>query len=112
MWLYYFLNDLDKCFLPRHYVHLFVKGNSGRKTRCVNVLQSPVLLFSAGVSTLCHSDDADSAAVMTFHYCHANFPRSLWPAVSLSPIINTTVWPPSCLLSVTHGDAKTSVASL
>lgn len=55
------------------------------------------VLFSAALSSLCHSDDADSAVVMTFPHCHANISRSLWPAVSLSPIISTTVWPPRCL---------------
>lgn len=76
------------------------------------MLQSTVLLFSAGFSTLCHSDDADSSVVMTFHHCHANISRSLWPAVSLSPIISTTVWPPSRLLSLTSGDMRTSEESL
>lgn len=68
---------------------------------------SVCLLFSTALSSLCHSDDADSAVVMTFPHCHANISRSLWPAVSLSPIISTTVWPPSCLLSRTSRDTKT-----
>lgn len=55
------------------------------------------LLFSTALSSPCHSDDADSAVVMTFPHCHANISRSLWPPVSLSPIISTTAWPPSCL---------------
>lgn len=79
------------------------------KKRRVVVFPSPLLLFSAGFSTLCHSDDADSSVVMTFHHCHANISRSLWPAVSLSPIISTTRWPASRLLSMTGGDIRTSV---
>ncbi|TNN44171.1 hypothetical protein EYF80_045616 [Liparis tanakae] len=31
---------------------------------------------------------------MTFPHRHANMLRSLWPAVSLSPTISATVWPP------------------
>lgn len=69
------------------------------------------LLFSTALSSQCHSDDADSAVVMTFPHCHANIPRSLWPAVSLSPIISTTVWPPCCLLSRTSSDTNASPES-
>lgn len=45
-------------------------------------------VLAAAPASLCHSNDADSAAVMTFPHCHANIPRSLWPAVSLSPTIS------------------------
>lgn len=69
------------------------------------------LLFSTALSSPCHSDDADSAVVMTFPHCQANIRMSLWPAVSLSPIISTTLWPPSCLLSMTSRDTKTSPES-
>lgn len=41
------------------------------------------------------SDDADSAAAVTFPRCHANTHRSLWPAVALSAAINARVWLPS-----------------
>lgn len=53
-----------------------------------------VLMFSvlaAAPASLCHSNDADSAVVMTFPHCHANIPRSLWPAVSLSPTIRPSL---------------------
>lgn len=53
-----------------------------------------VLMFralAAAPASLCHSNDADSAVVMTFPHCHANIPRSLWPAVSLSPIISPSL---------------------
>lgn len=69
------------------------------------------LLFSTALSSQCHSDDADSVVVVTFPHCHANISRSLWPAVSLSPIISSTARPPSCLLSMTGGDTKTSLQS-
>lgn len=56
--------------------------------------EQDVLMFSAlaaAPASLCHSNDADSAVVMTFPHCHANIPRSLWPAVSLSPTISPSL---------------------
>lgn len=77
---------------------MHLQSNSPQKKQPKMCECPPVcLLFSMALSSLCHSDDADSAVVMTFPHCHANIPRSLWPAVSLSPIISTTVWPTSCL---------------
>lgn len=42
------------------------------------------LLFSMALSSLCHSDDADSAVVMTFPHCHANI--SQVPLASSVPV--------------------------
>lgn len=57
--------------------------------RKVDVLMLSVL--AAAPASLCHSNDADSAVVMTFPHRHANVPRSLWPAVSLSPTIRPSL---------------------
>lgn len=66
--------------------------------KCYFALQSQrkqdVLMLSvlaAAPASLCHSNDADSGVVMTFPHCHANIPRSLWPAVSLSPTISPSL---------------------
>lgn len=47
--------------------------------------------LAAAPASLRHSNDADSAVVMTFPHRHANVPRSLWPAVSLSPTISPSL---------------------
>lgn len=48
-------------------------------------------VLAAAPASLCHSNDADSAVVVTFPHRHANIPRSLWPAVSLSPTISPSL---------------------
>lgn len=63
-------------------VQCYFTSQSQRK---VDVLMLSVL--AAAPASLCQSNDADSAVVMTFPHRHANVPRSLWPAVSLSPTI-------------------------
>lgn len=55
----------------------------------VDVLMLSAL--AAATASSCHSNDADSAVVVTFPHCHANIPRSLWPAVSLSPTISPSL---------------------
>lgn len=81
---------LHAVFIKDHFKLVSVEFSfASQSQRKADVLMFSVL--AAAPASLCHSNDADSAVVMTFPHCHANIPRSLWPAVSLSPTIRPSL---------------------